>query len=392
MQNTENFLIIQKFMTKSKISDSVIPLLDIQRQNQSLKKQLHRAATETIDSGSYILGTATQKFEKDFGAFIQAPYVVGVGSGTDALVFGLLAAGVKPGDEVVVPSFTFMSSALAILHIGAVPVFCDVEVQHYTLDPAALKKSISKKTKAVMVVHLFGQTANMDEISKICKKANIKIIEDACQAHGATWRNKKAGMLGDSASFSFYPTKNLGGCGDGGILTTASKTVYEQVLKLRNLGRSSMAVTTYEEIGWTSRLDSLQAALLSVKLKKLNQWNSARRKIASTYHRQLKGLALGLPEERTHAQHVYHLYVIRVPNGRRNALKDYLLANGIRTGIYYEKGIHEQPLLKKYHHRKSDLSVTQKLSSEVLALPIYPGLKSKEQLHICNSIQDFFKQ
>ncbi len=259
-------------MTKSKSSHCVIPLLDIQRQNQSLKKQLHRAATETIDSGSYILGTATQKFEKDFGSFIQAPYVVGVGSGTDALVFGLLAAGVKPGDEVVVPSFTFMSSALAILHIGAIPVFCDVEADHYTIDPLALKKSISKKTKAVMVVHLFGQTANIDEISKICNKANIKIIEDACQAHGATWRNKKAGMLGDSASFSFYPTKNLGGCGDGGILTTSSKSVYEQVLKLRNLGRSSMAVTTYEEIGWTSRLDSLQAALLSVKLKKLNQW------------------------------------------------------------------------------------------------------------------------
>lgn len=379
-------------MTKSKVLSAEIPLLDIKRQNQSLKKQLHRAATETIDSGSYILGTATQQFEKDFGAYIQAPYSIGVGSGTDALVFGLLAAGVKPGDEVVVPSFTFMSSALAILHIGAIPVFCDVEYEHYTLDPIALKKSISKKTKAVMVVHLFGQTANMDEISKICNKSKIKIIEDACQAHGATWKNKKAGMLGDSASFSFYPTKNLGGLGDGGMLTTPNKSVYDSVLKMRNLGRSSMAVTVYEEIGWTSRLDSLQAALLNVKLKKLNEWNIARSKIATTYNRELKNLAIGLPGERSQGKHVYHLYVIRVPNGHRNALKDYLVEKGIRTGIYYEKGIHQQPLLRKYKHRKTSLAVTEKLSSEVLALPIFPGLTAQEQKYICTSIHSFFKR
>lgn len=368
-----------------------IPLLDIQRQNRSVKKQLHRAAIQTIDSGSYILGTATQKFEKDFGAWIASSHTVGVGSGTDALVFGLLAAGVGPGDEVVVPSFTFMSSALAILHIGAIPVFCDVEYEYYTMDPESLRKAISKKTKAVMVVHLFGQSADMDKILKICKKSNLKIIEDACQAHGATWRNKKAGMLGDAASFSFYPTKNLGGFGDGGVLTTPHKKIYEKVLQLRNLGRSSMAVTVYDEIGWTSRLDSLQAALLGVKLTKLSSWNSARRKIAATYSKKLKNLGLGLPEEQTHAKHIYHLYVIRVPGGKRNELKSFLAERGIRTGIYYEKGIHEQPLLKKYPHRKTSLAVTEKLSAEVLALPIFPGLTSKEQSYICNSIHAFHK-
>lgn len=378
-------------MTKNKKS-AAIPLLDIQLQNQSLKKELHQAATETIDSGSYILGTATQKFEKEFGSFIGSPYTIGVGSGTDALIFGLLAAGIKPGDEVIVPSFTFMSSALAILHIGAVPVFCDVEYSFYTVDPTSLAKAISKKTKALMVVHLFGQTANMDAISKICKKHKIKIIEDACQAHGATWKNKKAGMLGDSAAFSFYPTKNLGGLGDGGVLTTPNLTVYNQVLQMRNLGRASMAITTYDELGWTSRLDSLQAALLNVKLKKLNAWNNTRRKIAALYNRELKNLDLGLPEERAQGKHVYHLYVIRVRGGKRNELKDYLAEKGIRTGIYYEKGIHQQPLLKKYRYRKTDLTITQKLSSEVLALPIYPGLTAKEQKHICNSIKDFFKK
>ncbi len=377
-------------MTKNKKFALDIPLLDIQRQNQSLKKRLHRAAIVTINSGSYILGSATQKFEKDFSAFVNAPYALGVGSGTDALVFGLIAAGVRCGDEVIVPSFTFMSSALAILHIGAVPVFCDVEYQYYTLDPVALKKAISKKTKAVMVVHLFGQTANMDAIIQICKKSKLKIIEDACQAHGATWRDKKAGMLGDSASFSFYPTKNLGGCGDGGMLTTPHKDVFDQVLKLRNLGRSSMAVTSYNELGWTSRLDSLQAALLSVKLKKLDDWNSARRKIAAVYNRELKGLELGLPLEHSQGKHVYHLYVVRVPQGKRNELKEYLAEKGIRTGIYYEKGIHQQALLKKYRHRKTSLVITEKLSSEVLALPIYPGLTQTEQRYICVSIREFY--
>ncbi len=376
-------------MTKNKNLSTDIPLLDIKLQNQSLKKELHRAATEIIDSGAYILGAATQKFEQEFGNFVGSAHTIGVGSGTDALIFGLLAAGVRPGDEVVVPSFTFMSSALAIMHIGAVPVFCDVEYQYYTIDPESLKKAISQKTKAVMVVHLFGQTANMDAVSKICKKSKIKIIEDACQAHGAAWKNKKAGMLGDSAAFSFYPTKNLGGLGDGGILTTPYQSVYNQVLQMRNLGRATMAVTTYDELGWTSRLDSVQAAMLSVKLKKLNSWNDARRKIAGIYDRELKDLGLGLPEERTHGKHVYHLYVIRVSGGRRNALKNYLAENGIRTGIYYEKGIHEQPLLKKYRHRKTALTVTEKLSSEVLALPIFPGLKVAEQKHICRSIRTF---
>lgn len=367
-----------------------IPLLDIQRQNHSLKKKLHQAALSVIDSGAYILGAETQKFEKDFGAWIGASHAVGVGSGTDALVFGLLAAGVGQGDEVVVPSFTFMSSALAILHIGAIPVFCDVEYEHYTLDPKALEKAISKKTKAVMVIHLFGQTANMDGISRIAKKFKLKIVEDACQAHGAEWRGKKAGVLGDSGAFSFYPTKNLGGLGDGGVLTTTNAQVYEKVLQYRNLGRSSMAVTTYDQLGWTSRLDSLQAALLGVKLKKLNEWNASRRKIAGVYTQKLKKLPIGLPFERAHGRHIYHLYVIRVPGGQRNSLKEFLAERGIRTGIYYEKGIHEQPLLKRYRHRKLDLTVSEKLSSEVLALPIYPGLTSKELNWVCRSISEFF--
>lgn len=376
-------------MTKNKIKFD-IPLLDLKRQNQALKKDLHRAALQVIDSGSYILGTATQQFEKSFGKFVGSKHTVGVGSGTDALVFGLLAAGVKPGDEVVVPSFTFMSSALAILHIGAIPVFCDVELDTYTMDPASLRSAISKKTKAVMVVQLFGQTADMDAIQKICKKHKLAIIEDACQAHGAKWRGVQAGVLGDAASFSFYPTKNLGGLGDGGALTTQKTAYYEKVLQFRNLGRASMAVTTYEEIGWTSRLDSLQAGLLEAKLTHLHAWNEKRRIIAKTYLRELEDLGLGLPQERKHGHHVYHLFVIRVPGGLRDELKAYLAEQGIRTGIYYEKSIHQQPLLKKYQHRKVALKNTEQLSSEVLALPIYPGLTAAEQKHICRTICDFF--
>lgn len=376
-------------MTKNKkVFD--IPLLDLKRQNQSLKKELHRAALQVIDSGSYILGTATQQFEKSFGTFVGSKYTIGVGSGTDALVFGLLAAGVKPGDEVVVPSFTFMSSALAVLHIGAVPVFCDVELENYTMDASSLQSAISKKTKAVMVVQLFGQTVDMDAIQKICKKHKLAIIEDACQSHGAKWRGVQAGLLGDAASFSFYPTKNLGGLGDGGAFTTKHASYYEKVLQFRNLGRASMAVTTYEEIGWTSRLDSLQAGLLEVKLKHLHAWNEKRRVIAKTYLRELADLGLGLPAERKHGHHVYHLFVIRVPGGLRDELKAYLAEQGIRTGIYYEKSIHQQPLLKRYRHRKVSLKNTEQLSSEVLALPIYPGLTAAEQKHVCRTIQDFF--
>lgn len=376
-------------MTKNNASID-IPLLDLQRQNKTLKEKLHQAAAATIDSGAYILGHETQKFEKRFGRWIKAPYAAGVGSGTDALIFGLLAAGVRAGDEVVVPSFTFMSSALAIMHIGAIPVFCDVEYEHYTLDPAQLARALSKKTKAVMVVHLFGQSVNMDAIGKICKKRKIPVIEDACQAHGTLWRGKKAGVLGDAASFSFYPTKNLGGMGDGGMLTTRHNRLYQKVLQLRNLGRASMSVTSYDEIGWTSRLDSLQAALLNIKLSELEKWNSARRKIAAAYCRKLQGLGLGLPTDRAHGHHVYHLFVIRVPGGKRDALKSFLAERGIRTGIYYEKAIHRQPIINRYKHRTRSLKVTEKLSEEVLALPIYPGLSVREQNYICEAIKKFF--
>ncbi|OQA56233.1 MAG: dTDP-3-amino-3,6-dideoxy-alpha-D-galactopyranose transaminase [Candidatus Omnitrophica bacterium ADurb.Bin277] len=368
-----------------------VPYFDIKRQHGPLLSGTMAALEKVYASGAYILGPELKDFECKFAGYIGVPYAAGVASGTDALIFALKAAGVKKGDEVIVPSFTFTATALSVMHLGAIPVFADVDPVSFTLDPKSVRKAVSKKTKAMIPVHLFGQCANMDALTEIAKEHGLKIVEDACQAHGATWKGKKAGSLGDAAAFSFYPTKNLGGIGDGGMLTTQDESIYQNVLQLRNLGKGLHNAMIHDEIGWTSRLDSVQAAFLSIKLDRLDAFNDERRRLAVLFERKLKRLPLILPAEVPGALHVYHIYVVRVPDGKRNALKEHLLQEGIPSMVHYEIPVHRQPVMKRYKNRKVPLPVTEKLKDEVLTLPFYPGMTEEEAELVTQAVRKFYK-
>lgn len=356
-----------------------------------MQGEVMAALEKVYASGAYILGPALKDFECKYAGYIGTPYAAGVSSGTDALILGLKAAGVKAGDEVIVPSFTFTATALAPLHLGAVPVFADVDPVSFTLDPKSLQKALSRKTRAVIPVHLFGQCADMDAIGRIAKSHRLKVIEDACQAHGALWNGKKAGSLGDAGAFSFYPTKNLGGIGDGGIVTTANEGIYRRILQYRNLGKGLSNAMVHDEVGWTSRLDSLQAAFLSIKLDRLDALNEARRALAKKFDEQLSPTPVICPRQVAGARHVYHIYVVRIPDGQRDALKEHLAQEGIPSMVHYEIPVHRQPVMKRHKARKVPLPVTEKLKREVLTLPFYPGMTEPEVELVATAIKKFYR-
>ena len=367
-----------------------VPYFDLSRSHQKFVVQAQEAFSSILKSGAYILGPALKELEAEFAAYIGTKYALGVGSGTDALTFALRALDIKKGDEVILPSFTFTATALAVLHVGATPVFADVEENTFNLDPESARQAFSPKTRALIPVHLFGQCANMTELMALAKLRRLKVVEDACQAHGALWNKVIAGAFGDAGGFSFYPTKNLGGIGDGGMVTTSDENLLNRVIQYRNLGKGIDDPFVHDEIGWTSRLDSLQAAFLSIKLKFLDELNRERRAVAELYHKKLAKTPLGLPREVAGAYHVYHLYVVRVPDGKRNALKEHLAAQGIPTMIHYATPVHAQPILKKYPTRKVKLPVTEKLREEVLTLPLFPGMTEPEVDAVASAIQRFF--
>ncbi len=368
-----------------------VPYFDLSRSHQKFIVEAQEAFDRILKSGAYILGPALKDLEAEFAAYAGTKYAVGVGSGTDALTFGLKAAGIKHGDEVIVPSFTFTSTALAVIHAGATPVFADVEADTFNLDPRSVVQALSRKTRALIPVHLFGQCANMTALGALAKQKKLKVVEDACQAHGALWGKIMAGAFGDAGCFSFYPTKNLGGIGDGGMVTTSDEKLQKRVLQYRNLGKGIDDPFVHDEIGWTSRLDSIQAAFLSIKLKFLDELNRERRAVADLYHKKLASSPLLLPRETSGAYHVYHLYVVRVPDGKRNALKESLAAQGIPTMIHYATPVHAQPILKKYKTRKVKLPVTEKIREEVLTLPLFPGMTEPEVDAVARAIQQFYK-
>ncbi len=367
-----------------------VPYFDLSRSHQKFIVEAQAAFDRILKSGAYILGPALKDLEAEFASYIGTSYALGVGSGTDALTFALKAAGIRKGDEVIVPSFTFTATALAVLHVGATPVFADVEESTFNFDPESVRQALSPKTRALIPVHLFGQCADMTALMAIALQKKLKVVEDACQAHGALWNKKMAGAFGDAGAFSFYPTKNLGGIGDGGMITTSNETILKQCIQYRNLGKGIDDPFVHDEIGWTSRLDSLQAAFLSIKLKFLDELNRERRAVAELYHKKLAGTPLGLPREAAGAYHVYHLYVIRVPDGKRNALKESLAAQGIPTMIHYATPVHAQPIMKKYATRKVKLPVTEKLREEVLTLPLFPGMTEPEVDAVAGAIRRFF--
>lgn len=371
-----------------------VKFIDFEREYNFLTPKIQPTINKIIKRGNFILGPEVRQFEKEFSNFCNVKYGVGVNSGTDALFLALRALGVGPGDEVIVPSFTYAATALAVAYTGAKPVFCDIELDTYTVSPPDLAAKISSRTKAVIAVHLYGHPAPMPEILRIARKKKIAVVEDCAQAHGAKWQARSGkwemvGSGGDLGCFSFYPTKNLGCYGDGGMVVTGSKKLYHKLLMLRDYGRTSKYRHTI--IGYNSRLDTIQAGILSIKLKYLHRWNKIRRKLASIYNHYLHDISgIIIPSERKAFYHVYHLYPLRV-RSRRDELFNYLNEKGIQCLIHYPIPCHLQPAFKYLGYKKGDLPNSERLAREVISLPLYPFLKQNEIEYICLNIKRFFR-
>lgn len=364
-----------------------VPFIDLARQNAVLGKALGRSLAAFSDRCDFILGQDEKQFEAEFAAYCGGKFAVGLNSGTDALFLSLKALGIGPGDEVIVPAFTFIATAFAVTYCGARPVFCDIDPQTYCLDPDSVKKSLTRKTKAVIPVHLFGQCAEMDGIVSLARDRGIRVVEDACQAHGAAYGKKKAGSIGDTGCFSFYPTKNLGGWGDGGMAVTSDECIYKKLLLLRDCGRKSR----YEHavIGYNSRLDSIQAAVLRLKLKRLDAWNRLRQRAAHRYDSLLSAVpGIVCPVTAKKSAHVFHVYAIRVPE--RDGLAAHLREQGIGVMINYPLPLHLQEAYSGLGYRKGSLPAAERTCREIISLPIHPYLTGGQIRRVCKAITDFY--
>lgn len=365
-----------------------IPLVDLKDQYKFLKREINSQLKEILASGVYIKGLILEEFEQEFASFVGTKYCIGVASGTDALHLSLLALGIKKGDEVILPVNTFVATAYAVLYLGATPIFVDVDPQTFNIDINKIESKITKKTQAIIPVHLYGQSVQMDGILSISKKYKLAVLEDACQAHGALYKGKVVGSFGDLAAFSFYPSKNLGAYGDGGAIATNSSKFASLLRKLREYGATSKY--TYDQIGINSRLDTLQAAILKIKLKYLKEWNNKKLKLANYYNQKLKSLPFIItPYASRESVHIYHLYVIRTP--KRDELAKFLTSVGVQTGVHYPIPLHLQKSLKTLGYKRGHFPIAERLSTETLSLPMYPELTFGEQEFIIKSIKKFFK-
>ena len=349
----------------------------------SYKSEIDATIPRVLDKGLYILGEEVRAFEEEFANYIGASYGVGVGSGTEAIHLALVACRIGPGDEVITVSHTATATVAAIELAGATPVFVDIEPDFYTIDPAKLGAAITSCTKAIIPVHIYGQPADMDPILEVAEKHNLRIIEDSAQAHGAIYRGKRVGSLGDVGCFSFYPTKNLGAIGDGGMVVTNNMELAQKARLLREYGWTERFVSQVR--GWNTRLDEVQAAILRVKLKYLDDDNAARRRVANLYTEGLAGSGLILPSAPEKVRHVYHLYVVR--SERRDDLLSYLRSLDISASIHYPVPVHLQPAYSNLSDRT--LPETERAAGEVLSLPMYPELTNTEIGFIISSIKEF---
>ena len=359
-----------------------VPLIDLKAQYNNIKAELDRAVIKALSEGHYINGPEVKKFEEEIARYLGVKHAIALNSGTDALYLSLRACGVKAGDEVIVPAFTFFATAETVSMCGAKPVFCDIRPDTFNIDPVMLEKIITARTKAIIPVHLYGQPADMDRIMSLAGKHGLKVIEDNAQALGAEYRGKKTGSFGDTGCISFYPTKNLGAAGDGGMVVTNSDELAEKIAMLRDHG--SVKKYAHAEIGVCSRLDELQAAILRVKLKYLEAWNVKRRKNAKLLDSMLKGVTLPYAEE--HISHVYHQYTVR--HAKRNEFAEYLKNNGIATGIHYPAPLHRQEVYMKAGY-KDILPEAEKACGEVLCLPIHPELSAEQINHVIITINNY---
>ena len=356
-----------------------IPMVDPAAEYRALKDEIDAAVGRVLGSGRYVLGPEGETLEREIAAYVGAPHAVGCNSGTDALHLPLVAAGIGAGDEVVVPAFTFFATAEAVSYTGATPVFADINPATFALSMESLKKRVTRKTRAVIVVHLFGQCAEMDDMAAFCKERKLLLIEDCAQALGAEYRERRAGGWGDFGSFSFYPTKNLAAVGDAGMITARNPEHDKTLRMLRHHG--SRQTYLHERVGWNSRLDELQAAVLRVKLKKLDDFNAARRRVAQLYRQKLRGVTL--PTEDTRGRHVYHQFTIR--SERRDAIREALTQDGIAASIFYPMPLHKQPAYEAAN-RGLSLPASEEAAKTVLSLPINPLLDEAAVERICARI------
>jgi dTDP-3-amino-3,4,6-trideoxy-alpha-D-glucose transaminase len=364
-----------------------VPFGDLKRQYESIRAELDEAALRVMAGGWYILGAETRAFEEAFAAFCGVGYAVGVGNGTEALHLALVALGVGPGDEVITVANAGVYETITIVQAGARPVFVDVDERSYNIDTRLLEAAITPRTRAIMPVHLYGRMVEMDAILAIAERHGLPVIEDCAQAHGAAWRGRPAGSMGACGCFSFYPTKNLGALGDGGMIVTGDATLAEKLRRLRQYGWERKYYAT-EPGGVNSRLDELQAALLRVKLRHLAEWNTRRRRWAARYDELLSGTGLVLPEAPRDGEHVYHLYVVRAKE--RDWLQAALRERGVGTDIHYPLPAHLQPI---YTHlaQPGSLPVTERLAREMLSLPMYPELTLPEVEAVAMTVREVLR-
>ena len=389
-----------------------IPLIDLKRQMKALEKELTPKVLEVLYDTSYIMGKNVLSFEKEFAAYIGAEHAVSVANGTEGLVLALKALGIGQGDEVITTPFTFFATAESIAQVGAVPVFVDVKMDSFNMDPAKIEEKITDRTKAILPVHIFGTCADMDSICAVAKKHGLFVIEDACQAAGASYKGKKAGSMGDIGVFSFFPTKNLGGAGDGGMLVTHDESLAVRMKAYRMHGSGENGQRAYNDIhgiqeevkadtskdntvynplkyynyliGHNSRLDEIQAAILRVKLPRLDEWNDRRRALAKRYNDALEDV-LTVPRYKTDEGAIYHLYIVQ--SEERDKMTKKLGEKGIATGVYYPVPLHLQKAFGDLGYRKGDLPVGEYLSERTFALPMFPEMTEEEQDYIIESVR-----
>jgi perosamine synthetase len=357
--------------------------------NPIFDDEMREAAVLALQNERFVLGESVFKFEEEFARYCGSKFAVSTSSGTNALQFSLLALGVGRGDEVITTPYSFVASANVALHVNASPVFADVDVSTFNIDPKAIAEKVSEKTKAIIPVHLYGYPADMGPILETAKERGLSVVEDACQAHGAEYFGKKAGSVGDVGCFSFYPSKNMTVCGDGGMVVTDNEEVAKKVAKLRDCGR----VSHYEHdiIGYTSRLNTVNAAIGRVQLRRLNEWNEKRRENAKIYDSILSSSVdiLLPPSGSTDILPVYHLYVIRAHY--RDRLREWLAKGGVQTGVHYPIPIHLQPCYKQFGHSRGEYPNSEYLSDTVLSLPMYPDLNIDEIEYVCKRIAEFLR-
>lgn len=364
-----------------------VPFIDLKTQYKGIKDEIHAAINEVMENTAFAGGPYVAKFEQEFAKFCNCKHAVGVGNGTDALWLSLVALGLGQGAEVITVPNTFIATAEAISLAGATPVFVDIEEKTNNMNPFLLEAAITKKTKAIIPVHLFGQSADMDPIMDIAKKHGLFVIEDACQAHGSEYKGKKAGSIGHTGCFSFYPGKNLGAYGEGGAVVINDDRLASSIRMFRDHGQAKKYY--HGIIGWNARLDGIQGAVLNVKLKYLQGWNDSRRKLAQEYTRQLSGVKeIITPEEVNYGRHVYHIYSIRVE--KRDELMAFLTDKGISCGIHYPVPIHLQDAYRSLNMGVGSYPIAEKCAAQYLSLPMFPELTSEQINYVTGEIKEFY--